>query len=369
MTLKEKIKYFIPLLITVIASVTVLFIFLNLVYALTGTFIIIFIVFLSLISYQRYMKLFMAGSHEDVSDILQRLSRVQCMTEKETSNIISLLQSIIRRSKEGSEEADAVISYFMSGDNKDTAFGTSYVSRMTQENESAVEKACSVFRAIGEINRTFLDNLTDIFTKIETISQFVSEIDKMAFQTRILALNAAIEAARAGESGLGFSVVADEVRRLADRSAETSSDISRTVEDSMRIVGELKDSIDVQGNIGNFEIDSTEKELKEKFERFKKSISNISEAIEVLTKNYQIISKDIESATVSLQFQDMVNQEIDYINSSMLDFKNRFEEAYSLLEYRGDKTEFQKPALPERLPAIKKSVTRTESDEDNVEFF
>ncbi len=306
----------------------------------------------------------MAGSHENVMDIAQRLSRVQDMTEKEISNIISLLQSIIRRSKEGSEEADAVISYFMSGADKDATFGTSYVSKMTQENESAVEKACSVFRAIGENNRIFLDNLANIFSKIETISQFVSEIDKMAFQTRILALNAAIEAARAGESGLGFSVVADEVRRLADKSAETSSDISKTVEDSMRIVEELKGSISGQGNIGNSEIDDAEKDLKEKFVRFKKSISNISEAINVLTKNYQIISKDIESTTVSLQFQDMVSQEIDYISSSMLGFKARFEKACSLLEYGEDKPGPRKPVMREMLPAAK-----ADEDEDDAEFF
>lgn len=324
------------------------------------------------------MRRILASSHTDIQNIIQRLAGVKERTERETVNIISLLQSIIRRSKEGSEEAEAVVAYFMGNLSEDRTFGTSYVSRMLEENESAVANAGSVLRAIGQINRDFLDNLTSIFSKIETINQFVSEIDKIAFQTRLLALNAAIEAARAGESGLGFSVVAEEVRTLANRSGETASDISKTVEESMKIVSELKGNIDEQGNIGDFEIDNTEKELKETFERFKKSIDNISEAIDVLTKNYQIISKDIENATVSLQFQDVINQEIEDINASMLNFKTQFEIAYGIWEYSEDRhesdlkadiTETSLTIQHKQISTVKTQQIYGKEDEDDVEFF
>ncbi len=104
-----------------------------------------------------------------------------------------------------------------------------------QANQMA-SSAAQVAQRGGEVVSQVVSTMTDINTSSRKISDIISVIDGIAFQTNILALNAAVEAARAGEQGRGFAVVASEVRSLAGRSAEAAKEIKSLINDSVEKV-------------------------------------------------------------------------------------------------------------------------------------
>ncbi|OCW57748.1 HAMP domain-containing methyl-accepting chemotaxis protein [Hoeflea olei] len=100
----------------------------------------------------------------------------------------------------------------------------------TDANASAVRSGEVVSKAIAAMNR--------IEGSSNQISNIIGVIDEIAFQTNLLALNAGVEAARAGEAGRGFAVVAQEVRELAQRSAQAAKEIKGLIETSSNEVSE-----------------------------------------------------------------------------------------------------------------------------------
>jgi len=115
-----------------------------------------------------------------------------------------------------------------------------------QANQLA-QSASSVAIKGGEVVAQVVDTMKGINESSRKISDIISVIDGIAFQTNILALNAAVEAARAGEQGRGFAVVATEVRALAGRSAEAAKEIKTLISASVERVEQGTSLVDQAG--------------------------------------------------------------------------------------------------------------------------
>jgi methyl-accepting chemotaxis protein-1 (serine sensor receptor) len=115
-----------------------------------------------------------------------------------------------------------------------------------QANQMAMS-ASNVAVQGGEVVTQVVDTMRGINESSRKISDIISVIDGIAFQTNILALNAAVEAARAGEQGRGFAVVASEVRSLAGRSAEAAREIKRLINASVERVEQGTALVDKAG--------------------------------------------------------------------------------------------------------------------------
>ncbi|WP_235410233.1 methyl-accepting chemotaxis protein, partial [Proteus terrae] len=96
----------------------------------------------------------------------------------------------------------------------------------------------------GDVTNRMVKTMTDIADSSQKIGEITAVINSIAFQTNILSLNAAVEAARAGEQGRGFSVVATEVRELAQRSAEAAKEIKELIDASISRVRHGNDLVE-----------------------------------------------------------------------------------------------------------------------------
>lgn len=105
---------------------------------------------------------------------------------------------------------------------------TKYAAQLSQQTKEAADKGN------GEMQE-MVRSMTELKRSSDQIAKIIKVIDDIAFQTNILALNAAVEAARAGEAGMGFAVVAEEVRNLASRSAQAAKDTAEMIDGNIRL--------------------------------------------------------------------------------------------------------------------------------------
>ncbi|MES2076121.1 MAG: methyl-accepting chemotaxis protein [Pseudomonadota bacterium] len=168
---------------------------------------------------------------------------------------------------------------------------------------SASEVATQAGRAVGQV----VETMGAINESSKKISDIISVIDGIAFQTNILALNAAVEAARAGEQGRGFAVVASEVRNLAQRSAGAAKEIKELINSSAEKVAAGERLVEATGSTMDKVVDSVRRvtdivaEISSASQEQSSGIDQINDAIAEMDNMTQQNAALVEEAAAAAQ--------------------------------------------------------------------
>ncbi|MBP2021624.1 methyl-accepting chemotaxis protein [Clostridium punense] len=193
--------------------------------------------------------------------------------------------------------------------------------KLSEEGEKNIKNLVDRFSYATEANRLMGENIEDLSEKSKTVESILITINSITEQINLLALNAAIEAARAGEAGRGFSVVAEEVRKLAAESKSEATNIKEIINGIQGSITMVKSNME-KSKVIAYETNSSLEETRKVFG------ANALGAKKVLQETYKLL----EEVSEALEDKEQVGEALNYINTVSMESSAATEQISAAIE-------------------------------------
>jgi methyl-accepting chemotaxis protein len=248
---------------------------------------------------------FVATIKETLRRVVETASVVASATAEISSSTEQMASGAQQQSNQAADVSSAVEemtkTIFENSKNAVSTAETAEVARQTaQMGGEVVTKSIAGLKRVALVVKKSADAVRELGKSSNQIGEIVSLIDEIADQTNLLALNAAIEAARAGEHGRGFAVVADEVRKLAERTTKATKEISATIKtiqgDTNDAVTTMEQGTTVAHEAEQFadEASSSLKEIVDISQRVGDMVAQIASSNEQQARSSEEIARNVE---------------------------------------------------------------------------